>query len=256
MTDVSLLAAAPALLSPDGPGADLLSAAELARARRHHQPVDRCRSATASWLLRVAAGGARGLEPHRVRVGRECPTCGRAGAEAPHGRPVLLPPQGVDRPGPPVQLSASHAGDVVLVAASTAGRVGVDVERIASTGFEGFDDLVLTPLERRRLATLPAGSRPVERALAWTRKEALLKATGHALTLDPATVGFHPDGRPEPATAVLLGGAPHAGTRVLDGLPAGHVGALALLDAPAPRCVPVRWLHEVPEPAGSTAASG
>ncbi|WP_432573228.1 4'-phosphopantetheinyl transferase family protein [Kineococcus sp. SYSU DK005] len=254
MTDISLLAAAPGLLSPDGPGADLLSAAELARARRHHQPVDRCRSATASWLLRAAAAGASGLEPHRVRVGRECPTCGRAGAEAPHGRPVLLPQ--AEEPGPPVQLSASHAGDVVLVAASTAGRVGVDVERIASTGFEGFDDLVLTPLERRHLASLPAGSRPVQRALAWTRKEALLKATGHALTLDPSTVGFQPDGRPEPATAALLGGAPHAGTRALGGLPAGHVGALALLDAPAPRRLPVRWLHEVPEPAGSTAASG
>ena len=143
-----------------------------------------------------------------------------------------------DRPAAGLHLSASHAGDVVLVAASAAGRVGVDVEQVASVQFDGFDDLVLTPAERRHLSTLPGPSRALERAVAWTRKEALLKATGHALTVDAAAVGFHPDGRVESAPAGLLVDAAHAGTRAVPQLPAGHVGTLALLDAPAP--APVR----------------
>ena len=158
-----------------------------------------------------------------------------------------------DRPAAGLHLSASHAGDVVLVAASAAGRVGVDVEQVASVQFDGFDDLVLTPAERRHLSTLPGPSRALERAVAWTRKEALLKATGHALTVDAAAVGFHPDGRVESAPAGLLVDAAHAGTRAVPQLPAGHVGTLALLDAPAPGPVPVRWLRG---PRGAGGARG
>jgi hypothetical protein len=86
---------------------------------------------TAEALL-CAATGARAV----VRV---CPRCGSAA----HGRPVAL--------GSAAHVAISYAGDLVAVAWSYDGPVGIDLE--------------------------PAGPGRQE----WTRVEALLKATGDAL---------------------------------------------------------------------------
>ena len=229
--------------------AGLSSPGELQRAARSRAAVDRNRSLVGAALLRRAAADLTGSAAQDVRIGRWCRSCARLGD---HGRPVALDPGG--RPDPGVHLSASHAGDVVLVAATTAGPVGVDVERAAGVGFEGFDDAVLTGRERERLLALPAGDREEARARTWTRKEAVLKATGHGLAVAPARVdladwldpGADPGHGPGPLArpprarwpaeldADLRPGRVH----LLDlAVPAGHVASLCLLAAAPP--VPV-----------------
>lgn len=87
-------------------------------------------------LLRAATGAQR--------VVRVCPRCGSSA----HGRPVAL--------GTDARVSISYAGDLVAVAWSYDGPVGIDLEPVGPP-VDGLD----------------RGE--------WTRVEALLKATGAGL---------------------------------------------------------------------------
>ncbi len=106
-----------------------------------------------------------------------CPRCGSGD----HGRPLTHDGSFV---------SVSHTGDLHVVAMTTAGPVGVDLEAVDSARFDGFDAVALHPRERPHTAS--------ERATTWTRKEALLKATGNGLTVDPRLIRLSdPDAVPE-----------------------------------------------------------
>ena len=124
-------------------------------------------SASAHALLRVVLSGLTGRAPTDHLLTRRCGACGGS-----HGKPVL------DHPELHVSLAASDR--IVAVAVGRDGPVGVDVERVRSTGFAGFGGVALAPGER---ACTRRG-----RARAWTRKEAYLKATGQGLSVDPRTV--------------------------------------------------------------------
>jgi 4'-phosphopantetheinyl transferase len=120
------------------------------------------------------------------------------------------------------QVSLGRCVDRVVVAASAVGSIGVDLERTDAE-------------ERARAALGTDGDVPTLRA--WARTEALLKAAGTGLAVDPRTVRISdPTGRPQ-----VVGDhpAPPAGTRWwLDDLDLGpaHLGALALAlpDGPDP----------------------
>lgn len=99
-------------------------------------------------------------------VDRSCPDCDRQ-----HGKPVL--------DHPTLHVSTASSGGLSVVAVADV-LVGVDVERADATRFEGFDEVVLAPGE--------VAATPHERAVLWTRKEAVLKATGEGLRTDPRTV--------------------------------------------------------------------
>jgi 4'-phosphopantetheinyl transferase len=66
---------------------------------------------------------------------------------------------------------------LVVAAVSTAGPVGVDVEPAGTAGFPGFEDVAAHPQE--------GSGDPTVR---WVRKEAVLKATGWGLAIDPRGV--------------------------------------------------------------------
>ena len=86
-------------------------------------------------------------------------------------------------------MSISRAGPVTVIALSTVGAVGVDVERADAAGFEGFAAVALHPSE--------ASASAQEQTVTWVRKESLLKATGRGLLLDPALLRIsEPGDRP------------------------------------------------------------
>jgi 4'-phosphopantetheinyl transferase len=138
----------------------LLSDVEVARAGRLHRAEDRIRQRLGAVLLRLAAGAAIGEPPERVRVERTCPRC-----SAPHGRPVL--------PGTGLHASITHSGDLVGLALTGIAPVGLDVERISDVDLDGLAGIVLHPDERA-----PDGDAFFTY---WTRKEAVVKATGDGL---------------------------------------------------------------------------
>ena len=89
----------------------------------------------------------------------------------------------------PLLLSLSRAAGWTLLAAvvdpEPGLRLGIDVEDPARTDFDGFDDVVLTPAERRDLAGLAGIALLQARARLWARKEAWLKMTGHGAADGP-----------------------------------------------------------------------
>jgi len=126
-------------------------------------------------LVRVVAE-ATGVTPAEVEVSRRCARCG-----GDHGRPVLV--HCGDRGAEGVGLSLSRAGRSVAIAVSFAGPVGIDIESVVAASRAALDDVAFGPAERERLAG--ADRSPALRAAMWTAKEAVLKATGDGLRVDP-----------------------------------------------------------------------
>jgi 4'-phosphopantetheinyl transferase len=89
--------------------------------------------------------------------------CGRCGSSA-HGRPYVSSPL---ESSPHVSLS--RAGGMVIAAACDAGPVGIDIERVDAAG-------------------VPAPGEQNDPTVLWVFKEALLKATGLGLSIDPDAV--------------------------------------------------------------------
>ncbi|CAN5381495.1 4'-phosphopantetheinyl transferase superfamily protein [soil metagenome] len=116
-------------------------------------------------LLRRLVGELTGVAPEDVPLVAVCPDCG-----GPHGRPAVV--------GSALHVSLSHSAVAVVAAASWDGPVGVDVEPLK------VSDEALTAVG------MLAGEGSLER---WTRVEAVLKADGRGLRVDPALVLFEGD---------------------------------------------------------------
>lgn len=111
-------------------------------------------------MQRVVLGRYLGVAAEAVPIVRVCQRCG----DSTHGRPNV--------PGGP-DYSVSHSGHWVLVAVTGAGRVGIDIEQVPISGV--VDELAGIMLSaNERLADVKAGSL----LQTWTRKEAVVKATG------------------------------------------------------------------------------
>lgn len=81
-----------------------------------------------------------------------------------------------------LHFNLAHAEDLALVAVTREGPVGVDVERIRpSPSLPRLARRVLSRVELRRLRTVSEAERPWAFYLAWTRKEALVKARGEGV---------------------------------------------------------------------------
>ena len=153
-------------------------------------------------LLPSAVAELLGIDPSAVTVLRRCENCG--GDD--HGRPVVAGPA-----HPPVWASLSRAGGLVAVAATSLGPVGIDIESLERVATAGFDDVAFSATERESLRT--CADPTLRRAQLWSAKEAVLKARGTGLRVDPREVDA---------------GNPAHGIRV-EGIevPAGYAGSLA-----------------------------
>lgn len=136
---------------------------EKQRALRFFQPDDRNRFLLGRKMLRTIIGQASQVPPETVAF--------KTGAS---GKPFFV--SGDERP---LYFNLSHAGDWV-VATIGLPETGVDVEAInAAIGFDELAAACFSPEEQRALQN---ASNPLQTFYVfWTRKEALLKATGIGL---------------------------------------------------------------------------
>jgi 4'-phosphopantetheinyl transferase len=166
----------------------LLDVGEVERGRQYRLAADSNRCLLGAVLLRVAAARHLGVRPADVNVDR---ACGRCGAQ--HGRPQL--------PGSGLNASVSHSGDIVAVAITSAGPVGVDIESVRAIDFTTVATSVCTPAELTDLRVA------ADFYAFWTRKEAVLKATGEGLARPMTDLRVTPPGS-APALLGLGDGAP------------------------------------------------
>lgn len=141
-----------------------LSQEEQARAARFRFAADRAAFITARAMLRSVLGQYVGDAPDQL-----------AFTAGPHGKPELAAPRGIA-----FNLSHSAGWSVCAVARVP---VGIDIEaREARTG-AGDVLRMLAPPERAELEALTGAAQVAALARIWTRKEAVMKATGLGMAL-------------------------------------------------------------------------
>lgn len=96
--------------------------------------------------------------------------------------------------GTVLRFNLSHSADQAMVALTLDGDIGVDIEEFRDVA--GCAEIARTYFSRSEFAELqllPAAEQSQAFLVCWTRKEALLKATGSGLiALDRAEVGISP----------------------------------------------------------------
>ncbi|WP_165950440.1 4'-phosphopantetheinyl transferase superfamily protein [Actinomadura sp. GC306] len=192
----------------------LLDDAERERYERFLRAEDKARFVTGRFLARTVLAEVTGLDPRAMRFSTDCRLC--AGT---HGKPRL--------PGTSVDFSLSHSGDRVVLVLAEGAEVGVDVERESDRDIDRLADMVLCDPERAALAAMADRRRGFHAY--WSRKEALLKATGHGLAAPMTAIRVSP---PDEAPEVLAwdGEAAVAPVRLADLTPGpGYAAAAAVL---------------------------
>ena len=130
-----------------------------------------------------------------------------------------------------IHFNLAHTGDLALAAITRIGPLGVDVECVRPV--KDVDDLVarfFSPRENELFQKVPAVEKPAAFFNLWTRKEALLKATGEGITrsLRLVEVSFLPG---EPARLLAISGDAKVAEQweMREFAPAqGFVGAVAI----------------------------
>ncbi len=192
----------------------LLSPAERERADRLRS--DRARDAfvVARGRLRQVLGLLSGRPPGAVQIAVDA-----------RGKP-RLEDDGCDR----LRLNLAHAADLMLCAMTLDHEVGIDVERVRDdVDIEDIARRFFAPDEARRLLALPSVVRRDAFFACWTRKEAVVKATGEGLarTLDSFVVTVDPD-RAEMLSADPELGPPWEWSLLPVPLPPTYQGTVAL----------------------------
>jgi len=210
--------------------AGLLDETERRRLAAYRRDEDRARFLAGCALAKTALARYTGQRPADVRFDRTCGQCGE-----PHGKPVIE--------GAGLEHSVAHSGDLIAVAVARA-PVGVDVEQLDGRphplGGDGDPQalarLVLSAAEQAALAAVPPSGRARAFLVAWTRKEAVTKATGDGLRAAFSDVVVAADAGP-PRLVSWPYPRPPRSVSLLDlDAGAGYVAALAVLG----RCDTVR----------------
>jgi 4'-phosphopantetheinyl transferase len=161
-----------------GGALDVLDDEERERIGRFRRPADAASFAGGRALVRLVLAEQLGVSPRELVFDTWCELHSSA-----HGKPRLV------EPAAEVEFSLSRAGRRLVLAVSGA-PVGVDVERLdRSTDLE-VTRIAFADDERAELEALPPDDRAGAFLACWTRKEALLKALGHGLAVEPTSVSI------------------------------------------------------------------
>ena len=183
-------------------------------------------------LAKAVLARYTGRSPSDVRFDRTCARCGK-----PHGKPAIA--------GGGPGHSVAHSGDLIAVAVAVAGApVGVDVEQAEGRrhllGGDGEPEalarLVLSEAEQAALAAVPVHGRARAFLVAWTRKEAVTKATGDGMSATFSEVVVAADAGPPRVTAWPYPRSPREVSLLDLDAADGYVAALAVIG----RCEAVR----------------
>ena len=112
-------------------------------------------------LLRELVAETTGLDVATITITATCPDCGGT-----HGRPTILG-------RPDLHVSLARTPGFVVAGVSAAGPIGIDAELLAGSPERAAAVGALTGIQSLRH---------------WTRVEAVLKADGRGLRVDPALV--------------------------------------------------------------------
>jgi 4'-phosphopantetheinyl transferase len=217
-----------ALLADVGPQHDaLLAPADLVRRARLARAADRHRLTAAAVTARVVLAAMVGERPTALAIDRTCPRCGGQ-----HGKPRLTGT-------PDLHFSVSHSGSAVAVAVAWGQPVGVDVEGIGALRPAELDRVLLAtlaPEERLQVLRQPVDRRILALTTYWTRKEAVLKATGQGLTAPMDELVVSPPTSP-PRVLRWNGSSGRPGDMALHSLhpPPGFVASLAVVGGASTR---------------------
>jgi 4'-phosphopantetheinyl transferase len=162
-----------ALVDDEARAFELLSATERSRYATTLSVSARERLLWGRLLLRELVAEQIGIQPAEVTIDARCTDCG-----GPHGRPVATGPGDDARA---LSLSVSACAGMVVVVTSRGRPVGIDVEPRASSAGR---------LQAIRQVAGDTGH-PLRH---WTRIEAVLKADGRGLRVDPRQVRVHTQG--------------------------------------------------------------
>ncbi len=143
----------------------VLSAAERDRAGRFVQERDRIRFVSGRWRMREILADIVGTSAAALPL-----------AEGLNGKPVLSE-------GPVFNLSHAAGLAALAVTADRSVLLGVDIEGARPVG-AGLARLAFAPEERAALQALDPSARDWAFFLGWTRKEAVVKASGAGLRAD------------------------------------------------------------------------
>ena len=121
-----------------------------------------------------------GVEAASVSLSQVCPNCGETG----HG-PLRVWLSGDTDASPTVHVSLARAAGRLALAVTTAGPVGIDLESVSDVARASVAAVLLSPTETDAMRALPGGATEVALADLWTAKEAVLKAAGVGLRVDP-----------------------------------------------------------------------
>ena len=136
-------------------------------------------------LMRALAAprlGISGRSARTITVDRSCRLCTSG---KPHGKPRIAGVNFNMSQVPSLAAGGFCAQQQVVL--------GIDLEAVQASLFPGFARVALTIDERTAYESLPSGQQQAAGVAIWTAKEAVLKATGHGLSVSPQTVQIECD---------------------------------------------------------------
>ena len=162
-----------------------LAVDERQRMQRFRFEHDRLMYGFAQGLLRTLLAGYLDLSPREIEYSR-----------TEYGKPYLELPLG----DPGLEFNLSHSGEAVLIAITQGTPVGVDVEQVKPLpDLDQVASNYFSAAEQVDLFSLTGSARIEGFYRCWTRKEALIKASGEGLSmpLDSFQVSLLPGDPPE-----------------------------------------------------------